>query len=140
MGTDRGRSELGQLLTAVRSGRVTPSSARQWARRAAAGQSIAVVSQFASAGPGPAEAEVTRLADDLAAILASGGRSSIGAEHQAHAAELSDAEADQLWPPRTEAEAAARQHQVAAAAAHAAALTDEQMIDVLFGPPGSPGR
>lgn len=137
MGTDR-HHDLANLLAAVRGGQLTPNSARRWARRAAAGESTALVVRLAHGVQPPPESAVTVLASDLAAILATGSSTDAGA--QAAAPELTDAEADQLWPPRTEAEAAARQHQVAAAASHAAALSDDQMIDVLFGPPGTPGR
>jgi hypothetical protein len=129
---------LSLILAAARTGRLGAESARKWARRAAAGEDISIVEQFAPGGPGLAPAALTALASDLAPIVLG---SSAGAGRLA-ADMISDGEADSLFPPRSAAEAARRERTVAAAARQLAAMNDSELYGLLFtaaqGQPGAP--
>jgi hypothetical protein len=133
---------LAAILAAVRAGRVTPTSARQWAARAARGENIAAIATLAAApsrerlGPHAMSA----LANDLAAILATGGTS-----YAQPGEPMGDEEAALLWPPRTDAEADSRRALVSAAATHAASMPEAGLYAALFGdsvpyPQGQTGK
>jgi len=119
---------------------VTPTSARTWATRAAQGEDISAITALAAAPSherlGPHA--MTALANDLAAILATGTSYAYPGEP------MDDEEAALLWPPRTTAEAESRRALVTAAA-HAAMMPEPDLYAALFGdqvpyPQGQTGK
>jgi hypothetical protein len=122
------------LLTAVMRGKLTPQGARDWARRAAQGEDIGIVPLLT---PAPyaeriTAAAYTALANDLAAIVATGPLVAAGAFHPP-GEPMTDAEADLLWPPRTPEQIEQRQAAVAAAAQAVVAGTASDLHRQLFG-------
>jgi hypothetical protein len=105
-----------------------------WARTAAAGEDISIIEALVAPPPGVREpitaAAFGQLADQLVTILAGSGPAT-GAP--APAGEMSDAEADELWPPRTAAEAEARHARIEAAAGRVIDYTDDEIFAMLFG-------
>jgi hypothetical protein len=102
---------------------------------AAGGQDIRVVADLAPGGPGMAPGAVADLASDLAAIFGGAGVPLSGDE-------ITDAEADALWPAKTLAAAREREQQVAAAQRQLADMSDSDLYSALFtasaGEPGAP--
>jgi hypothetical protein len=100
---------LSLLLAAARAGRLGAPGAKRWAEKAARGQDISIVAHLSPGGPGMAPAAVSELAGDLAQILTVGGRGSLSHD------DISDAEADALWPAKTTEEAEERRRTIEAA-------------------------
>jgi hypothetical protein len=122
-------ADLGLLLAATAAGKLTPASARRWARQACAGQDISAVTRLAAAGDKPSRAAMSQLAGDLAAIFTSGD----GPGLLPAAGELSNAEADLLFAPASREAAERRFTSIEAAARQARTLPDDALYDVLFG-------
>lgn len=129
MGTS-GAGQMRTILAAARAGKLSPASARKWARRARAGHDISMVEQLAPGLPRPRPEVLSTLANDLAAILATGTRPG---SYLSPGEPMSDEEADLLYPPHTVAEAERRARMVQAAAADVASRTDDELRAVLFG-------
>ena len=113
------------LLAAARKGSLGASGARRWAQMAVQGTDISVVRELAPGGPGMSPAELSALADDLAAMFA-------GAGVPLTRDEITDAEADSLFPARSATEAAARERTVKAAAQHLRDMSDDELYGLLF--------
>jgi hypothetical protein len=118
---------LSLLLTAARAGRLGAPGARRWAQLAAQGQDITIVAELSPGGPGMAPGEVSALASELAQMLTAGGGGSLTHD------EISDAEADALWPAKTAAEADARRRTIQAAARQLRETPDEDLYSAIYG-------
>lgn len=114
------------LLTAARTGRLGYEGAKRWAVLATQGKDIAIVRELSPGSSRLTAPQITALASDLASIYA-------GAGVPLSRDDITDAEADALFPPGTAAEYAARQRTVQAAAAHLDALGDEDLYRALWG-------
>jgi hypothetical protein len=144
-------SNLRLILDAVKYGRITPRRALFYARHAAAGEDISILAELAAplgksteridasgrryTVPEPVVGGeiLTPLATELLRILAGSGPA-VGAP--AATGEMTDAEADELYPPRTR-EAAERRHQrIEAAAQRIAGYSDDELFDAIFPYPG----
>jgi hypothetical protein len=135
------------LLDAVKRGALSHRRAVTWARRAAGGEDIAVIGELVGetrtridaagrtwAEPKPVVgAEVlTPLASELAAILAGSRPGAL----TPGPGEMTDDEADLLYPPRTAAEAEARHQRIEAAAGRIVDYSDDEIFTMLFPYPG----
>lgn len=124
----RSDSALTIIVNATRRGSLSAEGARRWARRAAAGEDITFIRQLAKAGDRVTGAELTTVTNDVASILA--GSAAVTDAARSRAGEMTDAEADSLWPPRSPDEAEAR---FSAAEAARRSYTDGEIHRQLFG-------
>jgi hypothetical protein len=111
------------LLAAVQDGKLTPDSAKRWARRAAAGERITPVVTVMASMPsrehyGPKA--MAQLQRELVDVLAGTG---------AVATDADLAEYEALWPDDPEV---AREAQIRAAVRQVDELTDDQIFRILF--------
>jgi hypothetical protein len=137
------------ILDAVERGALSPRRAVTWARRAASGEDIAIVAELASSSgkrtrvdasgrtftepvPVAGAGVLTTLADQLAGILAGGGP----AMSAPAPGEMTDEEADRLYPPRSAAEAEARHQRLEAAAGRIMDFSEDEIFAMLFPYPG----
>ena len=117
---------LSLLLAAARAGRLGAGGARRWAHLAVQGQDIRIVAELSPGGPGMAPREVSALASELAQILTVGGGGSLSHD------EISDIEADTLWPPKTAAEAEDRRRTIQAAARQLQETSGEDLYRLIW--------
>lgn len=114
-----------------RAGRLGAPGARRWAQLAARGEDIGIVAELPPGGPGMAAGDVSALASELAQILTAGG----GGGPLSHD-EISDIEAETLWPAKTLEEAEERARTIQAAARQLRDVPDDELFAALF-PPGA---
>ena len=119
--------QVRRLLKAAGTGRLGYEGAVRWATLATRGEDISIVDELTPApGSTPLTGkDLSALACELAALFA-------GAGTPVSREEITDAEADALFPPRDAVELDARERTVAAAAHRLAELPDEELYRVLY--------